>query len=158
MLILKIAKVIFWFALVVFIVWYIGIWIQREIDAMRYNATRMGFKQWLDIYTLNPNRWMILRMNSTELKLPIYFIPNEGDYRVTFGFLGNIRYRHWAIKRQMQKESSEVLELNNNLLVKILNNAQLDIDALRFTAQKEIDEAKEIYENVIFRRDWHNKL
>ena len=48
-----------------------------------------------------------------------------------------------AIKKQTHRESSEALEHDNALIVKILNNAQLDIDEMRAKAQREIDEARE---------------
>ena len=68
-----------------------------------------------------------------------YYMGDE----ISFGVLGNIKYRRWAIKKQKHRESSEALEHDNTLIVKILNNAQLDIDEMKAKAQREIDEARE---------------
>ena len=107
----------------------------------------MGFKQWVDIYTINPERWYLKRMDFFEFYYPIYRNNQYSGYsmgdEISFGVLGNIKYRRWAIKKQKHRESSEALEHDNALIVKILNNAQLDIDEMKAKAQREIDEARE---------------
>ena len=126
---------------------YLIVWLSRICDLINADATRMDFKQWIDIYNVNPNRWYIPKMGWTDFNLPIYTNNvNLGDINgcaICFGFLGNIKYRRWAIKKQKHRESSEALEYDNALIVKILNNAQLDIDEMKAKAQREIDEARE---------------
>lgn len=123
------------------IVWFIR-W-----DGEIGGKTRMDFKQWVDIYTINPERWYLERMDFFKFRYPIYRNNNySGDAmgdKISFGVLGNIKYYRWAIKKQKHRELSEALEHDNALLVKILNNAQLDIDEMKAKAQREIDEARE---------------
>ena len=137
------------FLLVLFLVWsifWIGVWFIRW-DGKIGGKTRMGFKQWVDIYTINPKRWYLKRMDFFEFYYPIYRNNQYSGYsmgdEISFGVLGNIKYRRWAIKKQKHRESSEALEHDNALIVKILNNAQLDIDETRAKVQREIDEARE---------------
>ena len=126
---------------------YLIVWLSRICDLINADATRMDFKQWIDIYNVNPNRWYIPKMGWTDFNLPIYKNNVNLGYingcAICFGFLGNIKYRRWAIKKQKHRESSEALEYDNALIVKILNNAQLDIDEMKAKAQREIDEARE---------------
>lgn len=136
------------FLLVLFLAWsifWIGVWFIRW-DGEIGGKTRMGFKQWVDIYTINPKRWYLKRMDFFEFYYPIYRNNQYSGYsmgdEISFGVLGNIKYRRWAIKKQRHRESSEALEHDNALLVKILNNAQFDIDEMRAKAQREIDEAR----------------
>ena len=137
------------FLLVLFLAWsifWIGVWFIRW-DGEIGGKTRMGFKQWVDIYTINPKRWYLKRMDFFEFYYPIYRNNQYSGYsmgdEISFVVLGNIKYRRWAIKKQKHRESSEALEHDNALLVKILNNAQFDIDEMRAKAQREIDEARE---------------
>lgn len=135
--------------LILFFCWsifWIVVWIIRW-DGEIGGKTRMDFKQWVDIYTINPERWYLKRMYFLEFYYPIYRNNQYSGYsmgdEISFGVLGNIEYRRWAIKKQKHKESSKALEYDNALLVKILNNAQIDIDEMRVKAQQEIDEARE---------------
>lgn len=135
--------------LILFFCWsifWIIVWLVRW-DGEIGGKTRMDFKQWVDIYTINPERWYLKRMYFLEFYYPIYRNNQYGEYsmedEISFGVLGNIKYRRWAIKKQKCRESSEALEYDNALLVKILNNAQIDIDEMRVKAQQEIDEARE---------------
>lgn len=137
------------FLLVLFLAWlisWITLWFIRW-DGKIGGKTKMGFKQWVDIYTINPERWYLKRMDFFEFYCPIYRNNQYSGYsmgdEISFGVLGNIKYRRWAIKKQNHRESSEALEHDNALLVKILNNAQLDIDEMKAKAQREIDEARE---------------
>ena len=137
------------FLLELFLAWlifWIVVWFIRW-DGEIGGKTRMCFKQWVDIYTINPERWYLKRMDFFEFYCPIYKNnQHSGDSmgdEISFGVLGNIKYRRWAIKKQKHRESSEALEHDNALLVKILNNAQLDIDEMRVKAQREIYEARE---------------
>ena len=137
------------FFLGVFLAWLIFlivVWFIR-LDGEIGGKTKMGFKQWVDIYTINPERWYLRRMDFLEFYYPIYRNNKYSGYsmgdEISFGVLGNIKYRRWAIKKQKHRESSEALEYDNALIVKILNNAQLDIDEMRAKAQREIDEARE---------------
>lgn len=137
------------FLLVLFLAWlifWIVLWFIRW-DGKIGGKTRMDFKQWVDIYTINPERWYLERMDFFEFCYPIYRNNQYSGYamgdKISFGVLGNIKYRRWAIKKQKHRESSEALEHDNALLVKILNNAQLDIDEMKAKAQREIDEARE---------------
>ena len=135
------------FLLGLFLAWlifWIVVWFIRW-DGEIGGKTKMGFKQWVDIYTINPERWYLKRMDFFEFYYPIYkknqYVYSTGD-EISFGVLGNIKYRRWAIKKQKHRESSEALEYDNALLAKILNNAQLDIDEMKAKAQREIDEAR----------------
>ena len=136
------------FLLGLFLAWlifWIVVWFIRWDGAIG-GKTKMGFKQWVDIYTINPERWYLKRMDFFEFYCPIYKKNQYSGYsmgdEISFGVLGNIKYRRWVIKKQKHRESSEALEHDNALLVKILNNAQLDIDEMRAKAQREIDEAR----------------
>ena len=136
------------FLLVLFLAWlisWITLWFIRW-DGKIGGKTKMGFKQWVDIYTINPERWYLKRMDFFEFYCPIYRNNQYSGYsmgdEISFGVLGNIKYRRWAIKKQNHRESSEALEHDNALLVKILNNAQFDIDEMQAKAQREIDEAR----------------
>ena len=135
--------------LTLFLCWsifWIGVWFIRW-DGKIGGKTKMGFKQWVDIYTINPKRWYLKRMDFFEFYCPIYRNNQYSGYsmgdELSFGVLGNIKYRRWAIKKQKHRESSEALEYDNALIVKILNNARLDIDEMKAKAQREIDEARE---------------
>ena len=135
--------------LILFLCWlifWIVVWFIRW-DGEIGGKTKMGFKQWVDIYTINPERWYLKRMDFFEFYYPIYRNNQYSGYsmrdEISFGVLGNIKYRRWAIKKQKHRESSEALEYDNALIVKILNNAQLDIDKMKAKAQREIDEARE---------------
>lgn len=137
------------FLLGLFLAWlifWIVVWFIRW-DGEIGGKTKMCFKQWVDIYTINPERWGLKRMDFFEFYYPIYINDQYGGYsmgdEISFGILGNIKYRRWAIKKQKHRESSEALEHDNALLVKILDNAQLDIDEMKAKAQREIDEARE---------------
>ena len=137
------------FLLGMFLAWLIFlivVWFIR-LDGEIGGKTKMGFKQWVDIYTINPERWYLKRMDFFEFYYPIYINSQYSGYsmgdEISFGVLGNIKYRRWAIKKQKHRESSEALEHDNALIVKILNNAQLDIDEMKAKAQREIDDAKE---------------
>ena len=135
---------IFLVFVVVFV--YLVTWLSRICDLLEVDATRMDFKQWVDIYNVNPDRWYIPKMRWTNFNLPIYknnvYLGYINGDAICFGFFGNIKYRRWAIKKQKHRESSEALEHDNALLVKILDNAQFDIDEMRAKAQREIDEAR----------------
>lgn len=136
------------FLLVLFLAWLISwivVWFIRW-DGEIGGKTKMCFKQWVDIYTINPERWYLKRMDFFEFYYPIYRNTQYSGYsmgdEISFGVLGNIKYRRWAIKKQKHRESSEALERDNALMVKILDNAQFDIDEMRAKAQREIDEAR----------------
>lgn len=138
------------FLLGLFLAWlifWIVVWFIRW-DGEIGGKTKMSFRQWVDIYTINPERWYLKRMDFFEFYYPIYRNNQHSGYyymgdEISFGVLGNIKYRRWAIKKQKHRESSEALEYDNALIVKILNNAQLDIDEMKAKAQQEIDEARE---------------
>lgn len=146
-------------SIVCYILIQIATWFVRFLDIAVLDVTRINFNQWLDIYYINPRRWDIPSIDYLEMGLPRY---EDTEYRysryVTFGFIGNIKYRRWAIKHNKQKSMSDNKNKENDFLIKILNNAQLDIDALRAKSEKEIDEVRKICENVTFRRDWYKEL
>ena len=126
---------------------YLITWLSRICDLIVIDATRMDFKQWIDIYHVNTDRWYIPKMGWTDFELPIYKNNVHLGYingnAVCFGFLGNIRYRRWATKHTKHNADIVKSKKDNAVLVEIINNAQFDIDALRAKAQKEMDEAKE---------------
>lgn len=136
---------IFLVFVVVFV--YLVTWLSRICDLLGVDATRMDFKQWVDIYNVNPDRWYIPKMGWTDFNLPIYknnvYLGYINGDAVCFGFLGNIKYRRWATKRAKRDADMVKSKKDNTVLVEILNNARLDIDVLRVKAQKEMDEAKE---------------
>lgn len=127
----------------------IYIWLNRLVWMIseKSNAARMDFDQWLDIYAVNPNRWVIRDMNTLDFYYPLYkrdvYMGYLHSDAVCFGFFDSIRYRRWAIRHQKRKEVERKSKYSNDMLIEILNNAQLDIDALRAKAQKEMDEARE---------------
>ena len=126
---------------------YFIVWLSRICDLINADATRMDFKQWIDIYNVNPDRWYIPKMSWTDFNLPIYKNNVNLGYingcAICFGFLGDIKYRRWA--KKCIKHDADIVKSkkDNAVLIEILNNAQLDIDVLRVKAQKEMDEAKE---------------
>lgn len=139
----------------------------RYVGNGRVEKVRMDFDQWLDIYRIKPERWYIPLMGFDDLNYPVYVdeLYTRGgcvDYvychHVCFGFIGDMRYHRWAIRSRRQTDRARRSEHKDRVLIEILNNAQLDIDALRAKAQKEMDDAKKIYENVTFRRDWYKEL
>lgn len=139
------AGLIFIVFIVVFV--YLVAWLSRIFDLLAVDATCIDFKQWVDIYNVNPDRWYIPKMGWTDFNLPIYknnvYLGYIHGDAVCFGFFGNIRYRRWATKHAKHDADMVKSKKDNAVLLEILNNAQLDIDVLRVKAQKEIDEAKE---------------
>ena len=139
------AGLIFLVFVVVFV--YLVTWLSRICDLLEVDATRMDFKQWVDIYNVNPDRWYIPKMRWADFNLPIYKNNVHLGYingdAVCFGFFGNIRYRRWATKCAKHNANMVKSNKDNTVLVKILNNAQFDIDEMRAKAQQEIDEARE---------------
>ena len=139
------AGLIFLVFVVVFV--YLVTWLSRICDLLEVDATRMDFKQWVDIYNVNPDRWYIPKMGWTDFKLPIYknnvYLGYIDGDAVCFGFFGDIKYRRWATKRVKHDADIVKSKKDNAVLVEILNNAQLDIDEMKAKAQQEIDEARE---------------
>ncbi len=131
---------------------YCFIWCCRYGGTRYVEKVRMNFDQWLDIHRIKPERWYIPAMDFSDLNYPTYvdeLYTRSGcvDYihchHVCFGLIGDMRYRHWAIRTKKQTDRDRRSEYKDRVLINILDNAQFDIDELRTKAQQEIDEARE---------------
>jgi hypothetical protein len=105
------------------------------------NYVYMKFKQWRELYGLNPEKWYADSDN------PYRCIYTDGYHKniyVRFSFFGTACYMIWqsqAEKRKKQARSNAELQL-------LLRAAQNDIEKLRAQSERELAEAKARTEQV----------
>ena len=113
-------------------------WLSRK----SFWTSRIKFKQWLDLYYLNPEEW---RLEDT---------PNRYIYRsrrvygggygsgywayVHFSFLDYLRYQLWKRSAKRRENNSK----RDKRLKDVLELAQSDIERLKARADWEMEEAK----------------
>ena len=103
-----------------------------------YWTSRIKFKQWLNLYYLNPKEW---HLEDTPNR---YIYGARGTYGsgywtyVHFSFFDYLRYRLW---RRSAKRRENNLERDKRLK-DILKLAQSDIERLKVQADWEMEEAK----------------
>ena len=101
----------------------------------------MKFKQWRNLYDLNPEGWCADSDNPYRC---IYTDGHHKDIYVRFSFFGTACYMIWqsqAEKRKKQVRSNAKLQL-------LLRAAQTDIEKLRAQSERELAEAKARTEQV----------
>ena len=105
-------------------------------------CTYMRFEDWYRIYGVDPKKW----------KLDNLPYKNDGkmwssDQRIVFPYVDYLRYRCFR-KKVLEVEESEQNRAN---LIKILEEAQADIDKLKAKSSKEIDDGNRLILDVIGR-------
>lgn len=105
------------------------------------NYVYMKFKQWRELYDLNPEKWYAGSDNPYRC---IYTNGHHKDIYVRFSFFGTVCYMIWqsqAEKRKKQARSNAKLQL-------LLRAAQTDIEKLRAQSERELEEAKKQVEET----------
>lgn len=105
------------------------------------NCVYMKFKQWRELYDLNPEKWYADSDN------PYRCIYTDGHYKdiyVRFSVFGTARYLIWQSRAEKRKKQVS----NNEKLCLLLRAAQTDIEKLRAQSERELAEAKARTEQV----------
>ena len=105
-------------------------------------TSRIKFKQWLDLYYLNPKVW---RLDGTPNR---YIYGASKGYKYSYGdgywvyvhfsFFDYLRYRLW--KRGAERRGNDAKR--DRRLKDVLELAQSDIERLKARADREMEEAK----------------
>ena len=110
-------------------------WLSRK----PFWTLRIKFKQWLDLYYLNPEKW---RLEGTPNR---YIYVKGGGYDwsgywayVHFSFFDYLRYRLWKIGTKRRENNAK----RDKRLKDVLKLAQSDIARLKAQADREMEEAK----------------
>lgn len=101
----------------------------------------MKFKQWRELYDLNPEKWYEDSGNPYRC---IYTDGHHKDIYVRFSFFGTARYLIWQSRAEKRKKQVS----NNEKLCLLLRAAQTDIEKLRAQSGQEMIEAKVRAERV----------
>ena len=119
-----------------------GLYISLFISWLSHKSdwtSRVKFKQWLDLYYLNPEKW---RLEGTPNR---YIYVKGGGYDwsgywayVYFSFFDYLRYRLWKIGAERRENNSK----RDKRLKDVLELAQSDIERLKVQADREMEEAK----------------
>ena len=122
----------------------------NKLDAHNRKTARMTFKQWKDLYALNPNRYNNF-IDYSRIDFQLYFCeePRGGwihhtDILITFSFWDYIKFLRFVQEQRNNKNKNigTQYDMDNNRAIKhIIEVAQMDIEKLRIEAQNEIDKA-----------------
>lgn len=105
------------------------------------NYVYMKFKQWRELYDLNPEKWYAGSDNPYRC---IYTNGHHKDIYVRFSFFGTACYMIWQSRAEKRKKQV----CNNEKLRLLLRAAQTDIEKLRAQSEQELAEAKAWTEQV----------
>lgn len=116
------------------------------------NGVLMKFKQWRELYDLNPGEWNV---KGTFPFRRIFTAPTGGfegvtwgrpykDIMVRFSFFDTFRFALWQSRVEKRKKQA----FSNEQLRLLLRAAQSDIDKLRAQSEQELEEAKARTEQV----------
>ena len=113
----------------------------KWLSCKSFWTSRVKFKQWLDLYYLNPKVW---RLDDTPNRYIYgaskgykYSYGNSWAY-VHFSFFDYLRYRLWKIGTKRRENNSK----RDRRLKDVLESAQSDIERLKARADREMEEAK----------------
>lgn len=104
--------------------------------------TRMRFEDWHCIYNVNPKKWRLDNIPYTYSKI-VY----GSKCRVVFSYSDYLRYKHFKDKLTKVENANR----NRDNLIKILEEAQTDIDKLKAKSSKEINDGNKLILDVIGR-------
>ena len=123
----------------------IGLYLGFLTNWLSYKSfwtSRVKFKQWLDLYHLNPEEW---RLEDTPSR---YIYGASKGYKYSYGdgywvyihfsFFDYLRYRLWKIGTKRRENNSK----RDKRLKDVLELAQSDIERLKARADREMEEAK----------------
>ena len=99
-------------------------------------TSRMKFKQWLDLYYLNPEGWCLEDTPNRYITGKTYS-SNYWAY-IHFSFPDYIRYRLWRENARRRENNVK----RDEHLKDVLEMAQSDIERLKAKADREMEEAK----------------
>jgi hypothetical protein len=118
---------------------------RKYIHFNENTKTRIKFSYFKDIYYVNPSRWHCYR-KFDEKDFHLYYSENSflSEERIGinsfFGYLAFVRFVNMLAKKNNQVQE-------NQIIAKIIHNAQKDIVSHAIKAQNEISEAtKATYE------------
>lgn len=107
-----------------------------------YNVSyvTMTFKNWKDIYTINPSIWNLTKYFPWEtMTLPDNNRARAGEgIGVQFKLLDFYRYKHFAKHINAYNEMIKQQKKNNELMTTLLTKAQADINKVREQYNKEM--------------------
>ena len=99
------------------------------------DSVKLSYKQFIDMYNVNPSRWGIW------VEFDKYFLHYTSDinekFYIRFNFFDWIRFKNFQMKREKHKD----LEKQNTTTVKMLESVQRDIE-------RKYEEANEIIKKV----------
>ena len=114
----------------------------KWLSCKSFWTSRIKFKQWLDLYYLNPKNW---RLENTPNR---YIYGANKGYKscygdgywayVHFSFFDYLRYQLW--KRGAERRGNDAKR--DKRLKDVLELAQSDIERLKAQADREMEEAK----------------
>ena len=110
----------------------------KWLSCKSFWTSRIKFKQWLDLYYLNPEEW---RLEDTPNR---YIYRSRRTYEsgywayVHFSFFDYLRYQLWKRGAERRKNNSK----RDKRLKDVLELAQSDIERLKAQADWEMEEAK----------------
>jgi len=162
MLLLEILKVIviapFCFACLIFFFMMLTRYFDYS-NCTRKNMTYMKYKEFLNIYYLNKDKWYYY---DTFERL-YYKTPTAGALRteifVKFNYFDRLRVKHFIKKEEENKKKQENLKNQQRNMELILTSVQKDIDSIRKQSQEELLQTNQTISekvNNILTKEGHN--
>ena len=107
-------------------------------------TSQLDFKNFIHLMSVNPDRW---EWNSESMRL--YYRHREDDHiQVIFSKKDFLKFRKWLFQQSRNGRKLERYKADTNNCQIILETAQKDIDRIKELARAQVDEAKDIVDNI----------
>lgn len=107
-------------------------------------TSQLDFNNFIHLMSVNPDRW---EWNTGSMRL--YYHHREDDYiQVIFSEKDFLKFRKWLFQQSNGNKQLERHKADANNCQIILETAQKDIDRIKELARAQVDEAKDIVDNI----------
>ena len=152
MIILKTILLFFLIAFLIYDVIYL-IW-DKFPHYTNYPKIHMKYKNWKDIYNLNPERWKLKEYLETFPRIYYYQDGISRKYRISFNIVDFLKFiKFYFIDLKYNKSSEKAREG----LKEILTNAQKDIDKKIKKYSNETNKVNDFMKNIVNENERNNK-
>lgn len=112
-------------------------------------ATKLSYKQFVDYYWVNPNRWFLWGNYVEYIYIDKRIFTNGGAHeKFTFSFFDILKYKKFKYDVETNKEKQHKLKTDKEAYQVLLEGVQKDIDKLRQQSENELNQAMNILKEV----------